>query len=208
MLCDGCDSGFHTSCIGLSTVPFGDWFCRRCINLGVDKLASCLEKTEEEPAPTFKHVAYLRVSSKAQDAPQYGRVGLYTQNATILRWAAENQIILESTTCEVGSAYVNKPLDQLNKLVNVIKVYDLTGSNFVEQEMALVKVKAHPEHRAEILRLVDIFRCKVVDVSATHYTIEATGTREKLRALLELLQPMGIKEIARTGSIALSREKK
>jgi len=121
MLCDGCDSGFHTSCIGLSTVPFGDWFCRRCINLGVDKLASCLEKTEEEPAPTFKHVAYLRVSSKAQDAPQYGRVGLYTQNATILRWAAENQIILESTTCEVGSAYVNKPLDQLNKLINKIK---------------------------------------------------------------------------------------
>ncbi len=99
-------------------------------------------------------------------------------------------------------------IKQLNKLVNVIKVYDLTGSNFVEQEMALVKVKAHPEHRAEILRLVDIFRCKVVDVSATHYTIEATGTREKLRALLELLQPMGIKEIARTGSIALSREKK
>jgi len=120
MLCDGCDSGFHTSCIGLSTVPFGDWFCRRCVNLGVDKLASCMEQ-KEGPTPTFKHVAYLRVSSKAQDAPQYGRVGLYTQNATILRWAAENQVILESTTCEVGSAYLNKPLAQLNKLINKIK---------------------------------------------------------------------------------------
>lgn len=96
----------------------------------------------------------------------------------------------------------------LNKLVNVIKVYDLTGTNFVEREMALVKVKAKPEHRAEILRLADIFRCKVVDVSSTHYIIEVTGTREKLGALLTLLKPMGIKEIARTGSIALSRNKK
>jgi acetolactate synthase-1/3 small subunit len=97
---------------------------------------------------------------------------------------------------------------QLNKLVNVIKVYDLTGTNFVEREMALVKVKAKPEHRAEILRLADIFRCKVVDVSSTHYIIEVTGTREKLGALLKLLKPMGINEIARTGSIALSRNRK
>ena len=97
---------------------------------------------------------------------------------------------------------------QLNKLVNVIKVHDLTGTNFVEREMALIKVKARPEHRAEILRLVDIFRCKVVDVSPTHYTIEVTGTDEKLTALLDLLNPMGIKEIARTGSIAIARDKK
>jgi len=103
---------------------------------------------------------------------------------------------------------IEQIIKQLNKLVNVIKVYDLTGSNFVEEEMALVKVRANPEHRAEILRLVDIFKCKVIDVCATHYTVEATGNQEKLRALLELLQPMGIKEIARTGSIALSRDRK
>lgn len=97
---------------------------------------------------------------------------------------------------------------QLNKLVNVIKVHDLTGTNFVERGMALVKMNARPEHRAEILRLVDIFRCKVVDVSPAHYTIEVTATDEKLRSLLNLLKPMGIKEIARTGSIALSRNRK
>ena len=97
---------------------------------------------------------------------------------------------------------------QLNKLINIIKVYDLTGTNFVEREMALVKVKAEAQHRAEILRLVDIFRCKVVDVSPTHFVLEVTGTWEKLTALLELLKPMGIKEIARTGSIALSRNRK
>ncbi len=97
---------------------------------------------------------------------------------------------------------------QLNKLINVIKLYDLTGTENVEREMALIKVKAEAERRAEILRAVDIFRCKVVDVSPTHYTIEVTGTADKLSAILGLLKPMGIKEIARTGAIALAREKK
>ncbi len=97
---------------------------------------------------------------------------------------------------------------QLNKLINVIKLYDLSAAEHVEREMALIKVKAEADHRAEILRVVDIFRCKVVDVSPTHYTIEVTGTDEKLEAILSLLKPMGIKEIARTGAIALLREKK
>jgi len=97
---------------------------------------------------------------------------------------------------------------QLNKLINVIKLHDLTGSGHVEREMALIKVNAKTSRRAEILRIVDIFRCKVVDVSAAHYTIEVTGTAEKLGAILSLLKPMGIKEIARTGAIALPREKK
>jgi acetolactate synthase I/III small subunit len=97
---------------------------------------------------------------------------------------------------------------QLNKLINVIKVYELTGNDFVEREMALIKVKALPEHRAEILRIVDIFRCKVVDVGLSHYTIEVTGTEEKLSALLSILKPIGIKEIAKTGVVALFREPK
>lgn len=97
---------------------------------------------------------------------------------------------------------------QLNKLINVIKVTNLTATECVEREMALIKVSAKADFRAEILRMVDIFRCKVVDVSPTHYTIEVTGTAEKLAAILSLLKPMGIKEIARTGAIALPREKK
>jgi acetolactate synthase-1/3 small subunit len=97
---------------------------------------------------------------------------------------------------------------QLNKLVNVIKVNDLTATDCVEREMALIKVSAKADSRAEILRVVDIFRCKVVDVSPTHYTIEVTGTADKLGAILSLLKPMGIKEIARTGAIALAREGK
>ena len=104
----------------------------------------------------------------------------------------------------------NKPLleqvqKQLNKLINVIKVIDMSETPHVYREMALIKVTAKPEHRAEILRIVDIFRCKVVDVGTDHYTVEVTGDDGKLAALLSLLRPMGIKEVARTGAIALAR---
>ena len=95
---------------------------------------------------------------------------------------------------------------QLNKLINVIKVHDLTGKEYVKREMALIKVVAKPEHRAEILRTVDIFRCKVVDIGLEHFIIEVTGDEAKLEALLNLLKPMGIQKLARTGPLALYRE--
>lgn len=97
---------------------------------------------------------------------------------------------------------------QLNKLINVIKVIDFTNTEFVEREMALIKVRAEAQTRAEILRIVDIFRCKVVDVSPQFYTIEVTGNEGKIKAILDLLGPLGIKEIARTGAIAMARSKK
>jgi acetolactate synthase-1/3 small subunit len=95
---------------------------------------------------------------------------------------------------------------QLRKLINVIKLRDLSGREAVKREMALICVRAKPEHRAEILRIVDIFRCKVVDVGLEHYIIEVSGNEDKLTALIELLKPMGIKKIARTGMVALFRE--
>lgn len=116
-----------------------------------------------------------------------------------------SRITLVTRGDDAVAEQINK---QLNKLINVIKVTDLTATECVEREMALIKVSAKADFRAEILRIVDIFRCKVVDVSATHYTIEVTGIAEKLAAILSLLKPMGIKEIARTGAIALPREKK
>jgi acetolactate synthase-1/3 small subunit len=95
---------------------------------------------------------------------------------------------------------------QLNKLINVIKVADLTGQDYVERELVLIKVNAKLEHRAEILRINDIFRGRVVDVGLDHYTISVTGDANKINAIINLLKPFGIKEIARTGSIALYRE--
>lgn len=97
---------------------------------------------------------------------------------------------------------------QLNKLVNVLKVVDFTGGNSVQREMALIKVRAKPENRAEILRTVDIFRCRIVDVGTEYYTVELTGDDGKMRAFVNLLKPMGVKEIARTGALALARENK
>ncbi len=97
---------------------------------------------------------------------------------------------------------------QLNKLVDVLKVLDFMGGDSVEREMALIKVRAKPENRAEILRMVDIFRSRIVDVGAECYTVELTGDEGKIMAFLNLLKPMGIKEIARTGAVALAREKK
>ena len=110
------------------------------------------------------------------------------------------------TTADI--AVVEQIKKQLNKLINVIKVYEFSGSDYVERQMALIKVNAKPEHRAEVLRITDIFRCKVVDVSLKHYTIEVTGTEDKLSALLNMLKPIGIKEIVKTGTVALLREPK
>ncbi|MCP3944590.1 MAG: acetolactate synthase small subunit [Desulfobacteraceae bacterium] len=94
----------------------------------------------------------------------------------------------------------------LHKLINVITVNDLTEKKYVERQLALIKVHAKPEKRAEILRIVDIFRCKIVHIGHSHYIIEMSGNNEKHEAFISLLQPMGIVEIASTGSIALARE--
>ena len=118
-------------------------------------------------------------------------------------------LISRITLVTVGSmSIVEQIKKQLNKLVNVLKVIDFADTAFVQREMALVKVRAKPEHRAEILRTVDIFRSRVIDVGSQYYVVEITGDEGKVAAFLNLLKPMGIKEIARTGAIALAREKK
>ncbi|MBF0169961.1 MAG: acetolactate synthase small subunit [Nitrospinae bacterium] len=99
---------------------------------------------------------------------------------------------------------------QLNKLIDVIKVIDFTGDDHdhVEREIVLVKINAEPSNRAEILRMVEIFRGKVVDVSPKTYMIEVTGAEGKLNAFVEMIRPLGILEVARSGKVAMSRGKK
>jgi len=91
---------------------------------------------------------------------------------------------------------------QLNKLIDIIKVIDMTELAHVEREMVLIKVAPKQENKAEVLRLADIFRGRIVDSSQNTYTIEVTGDEKKIEALIELLKPMGIKEFVRTGKIA------
>ncbi|XP_016677675.1 acetolactate synthase small subunit 2, chloroplastic isoform X2 [Gossypium hirsutum] len=98
-------------------------------------------------------------------------------------------------------------IEQLQKLVNVWKVEDLSNEPLVERELMLIKVKADPQFRAEVMWLVDIFRAKIVDISESLLTIEVTGDPGKMVAVQTNLRKFGIKEIARTGKIALRREK-
>jgi len=95
---------------------------------------------------------------------------------------------------------------QLNKLIDVIKVVDLTELDHVEREMVLVKVAPKQENKAEVLRIAEIFRGRVVDSSPSTYTIEITGDEKKIDAFIELIKPIGIKEFVRTGKVAIARE--
>ncbi len=105
-----------------------------------------------------------------------------------------------------GDAFViEQVIKQLHKLIDVIKVTDLTEEDHVEREMLLIKVNAEPSVRAEILRSADIFRAKVVDVTPSTYTLEVTGDADKIEAMVELMRPFGIQEVVRTGKVAIAR---
>ncbi len=95
---------------------------------------------------------------------------------------------------------------QLNKLIDVIKVADMTEFDHVEREMVLLKVTPKAEHKAEVLNLVEIFRGRVVDSSQRTYTVEITGDEKKVEAFIELMKPFGIKDFVRTGKVAIMRE--
>ncbi|WP_285906137.1 acetolactate synthase small subunit [Pseudodesulfovibrio pelocollis] len=117
----------------------------------------------------------------------------------------EKGVSLMTIVAEGDDQIIEQIVKQLRKLVPTIKVKDLTEMKSVEREMVLIKVNAEDSKRAEILRIVDIFRCKVVDVSTDELTIEVTGDQGKIGALVSLLGRFGIKEIARTGNVAMQR---
>jgi len=94
---------------------------------------------------------------------------------------------------------------QLHKLINVIKIQDLDPAESIDRELVLIKVNAPPERRHEIIEIANVFRAKIIDVGRNALTIEATGAADKIRAMEDLFRAYGIKELARTGKIALSR---
>ena len=100
---------------------------------------------------------------------------------------------------------VEQVTKQLNKLIDVIRVTDLSSDESVERELALIKVNSDASNRAEIIQIVDIFRARIIDVAARSLTIEITGDEGKIEAIQKLLKPFGIKEMVRTGRIALNR---
>lgn len=104
-----------------------------------------------------------------------------------------------------SSAEVEQVRKQLDKLINVVRVSDITDEEIVARELALIKVKATSSTRSEIMQIVDIFRANIVDVAPNSLIVEVTGDEDKVNSLLRLLQNFGVKEVARTGRIALTR---
>jgi acetolactate synthase I/III small subunit len=103
---------------------------------------------------------------------------------------------------------IEQAVKQFHRLIDVIKVTDLTDEEHIGREMVFVRVNAEPANRGEILRINEIFRGRIVDVTPTSYTIEITGEVKKVAAFLELLQPFGIQEIVRSGTLAIARGSK
>ena len=104
-----------------------------------------------------------------------------------------------------AATMVEQVRKQLDKIIDVVKVSDITGDDMIARELALIKVRATSSTRSEIMQIVDIFRANIVDVASDSVTIEVTGDEEKINSLFNLLRGFGIKEIARTGRIAMTR---
>jgi len=108
-------------------------------------------------------------------------------------------------TVEGDKDVLEQVIKQLSKLINVIRVSELASSESVERELAVIKVTADKDSRGEIMQIVNIFRAKIIDVSARSMIIEVTGDEEKINAIVQLLRQFGIKEMARTGKVSMIR---
>ena len=119
---------------------------------------------------------------------------------------SEHPGLSRMTIVAVGdSAQIEQVRKQLEKLINVVKVSDITEGDMVTRELALIKVKATASTRSEIMEIVSIFRANIVDVAPGSVTVEVTGDEDKVNSLLGLLRDFGVKEVSRTGRIALTR---
>jgi acetolactate synthase-1/3 small subunit len=119
---------------------------------------------------------------------------------------SEHAGLSRMTIVAIGdSAQVEQIRKQLEKLINVVKVADITEGDMVTRELALIKVNASASTRSEIMQIVSIFRANIVDVAPGSVTVEVTGDEDKVNSLLGLLRDFGIKEVSRTGRIALTR---
>ena len=126
---------------------------------------------------------------------------------TISIWPTLDPTVSQMTIVTTGDERIlEQIIKQLNKLIDVIKVTDFADKEFVEREMCLIKINTPVEHRSEALRIAYIFRASVVDSTQKSYTFQVTGDEKKIEAFIELLKPMGIKEIVRTGKVAITRE--
>ena len=161
-----------------------------------------------------QHSTQHTIIALVQDRP-----GVLTRIASLFRrrgfniaslavGASEQKGLSRLTFVVTGDQYtVEQATLQLDKLIDVVKVSNISAEDVVARELALIKVRATPTNRSEILEMANLFRAKVVDVGARSLVIETTGEEDKIDALYELLRPFGILELMRTGRVAMVRGK-
>jgi acetolactate synthase-1/3 small subunit len=159
----------------------------------------------------MKHTLSVLVENKpgvlTRVAGLFARRGFNIDSLVVAE--TENPAVSRMTiTVDEQDHPVEQVTKQLHKLINVLKITDLDPAGSVERELLLIKVKADAQSRSGIMQIVEIFRAKIVDVNPDVLIIEMTGTRDKVSALMELLDPYGVVELMRTGRIAMSRGKK
>lgn len=159
----------------------------------------------------MKHTVSVLVANEAgvlaRIASLFSRRGFNIESLSVGK--TENDDVSRITLVVDGNDRVLEQLTkQLNKLIVVYKISDLTKESVVSRGLALLKVQSSATTRSEIMQIVDIFRGKIVDVASDSVMLEITGTEEKINAMEDLLRPFGIKELVRTGKIAMSRGRK
>ena len=157
---------------------------------------------------TVTHTLSVLVEDKpgvlARVAALFSRRGFNIESLAVGPTEAKNmsRMTIVVTAEETPLEQITK---QLNKLINFIKIFEQDDDNMVARQLALIKVRADAGSRSQVIEAVNLFRAKIIDVSNESLTIEATGTEEKLEALLRVLEPYGIRETVQSGVVALSR---
>ncbi|GAB6138769.1 acetolactate synthase small subunit [Halanaerobaculum tunisiense] len=159
----------------------------------------------------MKHTVAVRVANEsgvlARIAGLFSRRGFNIDSLSVSK--TERDDVSRITLVVKGDEQeLEQVTKQLNKLIVVYKISDLTTDETVDRGLALIKVQANSDTRSEIMQIVDSFRGKIVDVASNSLTVEITGDEGKINAIEELLKPFGIKELVRTGKIAMGRGKK
>ena len=137
----------------------------------------------------------------------FSRRGYNIDSLTVGRTESQN-ISRMTIVVEGDDLVLEQVTKQLHKLIDVIKINDITSDQYVDRELVLVKVSAEPSSRGEIMQIVDIFRARIVDIGRRTLIIECTGDEGKINAVIESLKPFGIKELVRTGKVAMLRGQK
>lgn len=156
----------------------------------------------------LKHTIVALVEDKpgvlARVASMFRRRGFNIVSLAVGHSEVPNQSRM-TFVVQADDATLEQVVKQLNKLIEVVRVTDLSEQEAVYRELAMVKVRATPQTRSEIVQLVDIFRASIVDVGPDSLIIEVTGDEDKIDSLQELLKPFGVREVMRTGRVAMTR---